>query len=149
MDLEACVAVMMRGCCSRHRVAEQGCATCEPVFEAVDYVRGIHRRMVEAEAKVDKPAFLIIDDLIKPGGLRPGELASIGALGRYRGAMMPMLHVDTEHKRTPFHHEDLMDILVPKLKELPEELVTIAPRPHPLRYKTILAIVAVLRGARA
>jgi hypothetical protein len=146
MNLDEIEAVMMRGCCPRHRIAETGCATCEPVIEAVDAVKEIHARMVRAEEQLmGKPAYIIIDDLIKPGGLRPGELAIHSALGRHRGAM---LHVDQGR----FHSEDLMDLLRTsplELDKLPSLLPAYKPPPPPLRYKTILAIVAVLRGARA
>jgi hypothetical protein len=32
---------LARGCCSRHRVAETGCATCEPQLAALERVRAI------------------------------------------------------------------------------------------------------------
>jgi hypothetical protein len=147
MNLAEIEAVMMRGCCSRHRIAETGCATCEPVIEAVGAVKEIHARMVRAEEQLmGKPAYIIIDDPIAHG-----KDMMVHRLLREHGIQPLIARLDIEHRRGPFHSEDLMGLLRTSPLELDKlpSLLPAYPPPPPLRYKTILAIVAVLRGARA
>lgn len=41
MTLDTIIAEMRRGCCSAHKLAKEGCATCEPTMRAVEAVRAM------------------------------------------------------------------------------------------------------------